>query len=193
MLGSARKTKGFTLIELLIVIAIILILIAIALPNFLEAQLRARITRVQGEFRTLATAIEAYKSEYGKYPPASDLTDPARRRRVQVVQRYVLLTTPIPFMKVIPTDPFFDQDIPLEAISTMWGAKVYDYFEREFSALSTAPWGPDPQAQHAIWFIHSIGPDLVLSDIRGAEFYYILPYSPTNGSKSSGDLVRFGP
>jgi len=39
--------KGFTLIELLIVIAIILILIAIALPNFLEAQIRARMTRAK--------------------------------------------------------------------------------------------------------------------------------------------------
>ena len=46
--------RGFTLIELLIVIAIILILIAIALPNFLEAQMRAKVTKANSEIRTLA-------------------------------------------------------------------------------------------------------------------------------------------
>ena len=46
------RRKGFTLIELLIVIAIILILIAIALPNFLEAQERARVVRANGHLRT---------------------------------------------------------------------------------------------------------------------------------------------
>lgn len=59
-----RKTsRGFTLIELLIVIAIILILIAIALPNFLEAQFRARVTRVKADQRNIATAIEAFRTE----------------------------------------------------------------------------------------------------------------------------------
>ena len=53
MLTLDRTTarRGFTLIELLIVIAIILILIAIALPNFLEAQERARVTRAKAELR----------------------------------------------------------------------------------------------------------------------------------------------
>lgn len=45
-----RNRPGFTLIELLIVIAIILILIAIALPNFLEAQIRAKVTKAKGRF-----------------------------------------------------------------------------------------------------------------------------------------------
>lgn len=195
-LGERRKngqTLGFTLIELLIVIAIILILIAIALPNFLEAQLRARITRVEGEFRTLATAIEAYKGDYGKYPPASDITDPARRRRIQVIQRFVILTTPIAYMKVIPTDPFFDQDLPLSIVSDLWGGKVYNYFEREFSKLSTSPWGPEPRVRSALWFIHSLGPDLEYNAETVGAFYRIIPYSPTNGSKSLGDIIRYGP
>ena len=59
------RRNGFTLIELLIVIAIILILIAIALPNFLEAQMRAKTAKAQSEMRTLATAIEALRSERG--------------------------------------------------------------------------------------------------------------------------------
>ncbi len=53
-------SKAFTLIELLIVVAIIAILAAIAVPNFLEAQTRAKVSRVKSDFRTMATAIETY-------------------------------------------------------------------------------------------------------------------------------------
>ena len=60
--------RGFTLIELLIVIAIILILIAIALPNFMEAQIRARVAKVQGEHKSLQTAIEEYRTDWPMYP-----------------------------------------------------------------------------------------------------------------------------
>lgn len=58
-----KPATGFTLIELLIVIAIILILIAIALPNFLEAQIRARVTAALGNLRTIQTALEAYATD----------------------------------------------------------------------------------------------------------------------------------
>jgi prepilin-type N-terminal cleavage/methylation domain-containing protein len=57
--------RGFTLIELLIVIAIILILIAIALPNFLEAQERARVTRAKAQLRTFETAVYSHIMDYG--------------------------------------------------------------------------------------------------------------------------------
>jgi prepilin-type N-terminal cleavage/methylation domain-containing protein len=59
---------GFTLIELLIVIAIVLILIAIALPNFLEAQIRARVVNAQAEMRGIEPAVASYLQDWKRYP-----------------------------------------------------------------------------------------------------------------------------
>jgi len=64
-----RRIKGFTLIELLIVVAIIAILAAIAVPNFLEAQVRAKVSRCKNDMRTLATALESYRIDSNQYPP----------------------------------------------------------------------------------------------------------------------------
>ena len=63
-----KKRKGFTLIELMIVIAIIIILAAIAIPNYLRMTERARRSRVAGDFAAVATALEAYSVDWGAYP-----------------------------------------------------------------------------------------------------------------------------
>ena len=63
-----NKRTAFTLIELLIVVAIIAILAAIAVPNFLEAQTRSKISRAKSDERSIATAIEAYVVDYNKLP-----------------------------------------------------------------------------------------------------------------------------
>ena len=55
-----RKNRGFTLIELLIVVAIIGIIAAIAIPNLLNAINRGRQKRSMADLRTVGTAIEAY-------------------------------------------------------------------------------------------------------------------------------------
>jgi len=69
MFERNSEGAGFTLIELLIVVAIIAILAAIAVPNFLEAQVRAKIARVQSDMRTIATGLEAYSTDHTDYPP----------------------------------------------------------------------------------------------------------------------------
>lgn len=66
---AMRRHEGFTLIELLIVIAIILILIAIALPNFLEAQVRAKVTASRSNMRSIEVAMHSLYLDVGSIHP----------------------------------------------------------------------------------------------------------------------------
>lgn len=72
-----RNSKGFTLIELLIVVAIIGIIVAIAIPNLLNAIQRAKQRRTMGDIRSTATAIEAYAVDFNRYPPAAAIALPS--------------------------------------------------------------------------------------------------------------------
>ena len=72
-----RNNKGFTLIELLIVVAIIGIIVAIAIPNLLNAIQRAKQRRTMGDIRSTATAVEAYAVDFNRYPPAAGVTLPS--------------------------------------------------------------------------------------------------------------------
>ena len=63
-----NRQKGFSLIELLIVVAIILIIAAIAIPNLLRAKIAANQASAVGSLRTLNTACIAYSTSYGQFP-----------------------------------------------------------------------------------------------------------------------------
>jgi len=63
-----RRQKGFTLIELLIVVAIIGIIAAIAIPNLLNAINRGRQKRTMADMRNIATAVESYVVDFNFYP-----------------------------------------------------------------------------------------------------------------------------
>ena len=65
-----NKQKGFSLIELLIVVAIILIIAAIAIPNLLRAKMAANEASAVGSLRTINTSCVAYSTSYGTFPTA---------------------------------------------------------------------------------------------------------------------------
>ena len=68
------KSKGFTLIELLIVVAIIGIIAAIAIPNLLNAIDRGKQKRSMADLRSIGTAVEAYSVDTNIYPTAADIS-----------------------------------------------------------------------------------------------------------------------
>ena len=69
-----RNSKGFTLIELLIVVAIIGIIAAIAIPNLLNAIDRGKQKRTMADMRSIGTAVESYAVDNNTYPVATDAT-----------------------------------------------------------------------------------------------------------------------
>jgi general secretion pathway protein G len=203
---------GFTLIELLIVIAIVLILIAIALPNFLEAQLRAKVTKVEAELVSVAHCIEVYRTDWPRYPPDASL-EPTRFNpffMVGPMLRFSLmqLTTPVRYLFEIPPDIF--GPAPGERLYDGFGfplwwadADVADGFPYiYYSAMSARNCGLTGDRADLMenrgfkYALTSLGPDrdydFEHSDpaffVRGN--YEIWAYSATNGTRSSGDLYR---
>jgi prepilin-type N-terminal cleavage/methylation domain-containing protein len=183
------ETKGFTLIELLIVIAIILILIAIALPNFLEAQTRARVVKVKGDIRSLAIAQESYFLDFQTYPSESEDNPYARGRTTAGLY---WLTSPIKYIGAIPNDPFGEQ-----ALGD--GLTIYETGGIESGRSNMAC----IQCLKT-WVIYSLGPDTPGTEVVSADPHRETygdgspgggstdAYSATNGTKSRGDIFQYG-
>lgn len=92
-----RRERGFTLIELLIVVAVIAILSAIAVPLYANTQTRARIAKAQGDTRAIASAVSIYMAHMNAIPSAlTDLTSVSTNGLGQIGG---------PFLASVPTAP----------------------------------------------------------------------------------------
>jgi len=192
---------AFTLIELLIVVAIIAILAAIAVPNFLEAQARSKVSRVKSDMRSVATALESYCVDWNHYPfgaEANDLDAPAYPP-TEVFECFLpaILTTPVAYITSLPKDVFFNQkgghgrNVPFHYNERATAARLGepDFLLRLSETLYGAP------LASAAWYQFSHGPDSDHDESLDASVPELATalYDPSNGTVSSGDIYMFGP
>lgn len=187
-----KRQKAFTLIELLIVVAIIGILAAIAVPNFLNAQVRAKLSRVESELRSLATALTLYEID-NNTAPYDGWPDHGWARS------YALLTTPIGYMDAILPDVFQATDVLAGSVGHRIGGPngplTYDYGTDVFHGYNGQSSHPWYQAwRDSSWKIGSCGPDNQYLNVNlaipGAGWLAGHYYHPSNGLISPGDIFR---
>ena len=204
-----KEKKGFTLIELLIVVAIIAILAAIAIPNFLAAQVRAKVARGKAEMRTLATALESYQVDYNQYVQfhrvdfsetglntwgfGNQFIDPNSYRLKP-------LTTPISYIASVPKPGPFGQS---RNLASAYAYDTYDYVDEKSmidaqgAATAVNSWGGATWGR--AWRLASPGPTgnyLYAYNVFGTPYPangWPSFYDPSNGTVSNGDIIRFGP
>ncbi|HQO33767.1 MAG TPA: type II secretion system protein [bacterium] len=194
------KRNAFTLIELLIVVAIIGVLAAIAVPNFLNAQVRAKVAKTEAEMKTYVTACEMYRLDNGKYFPHPQGHFPWQNK---------YLTTPTAYCASVPRDLFQDVVRPDESawnlafgeyhMETIYNPDGTFFWEGAMDPRKRVPNNPE-DLQRALsgkpyaYELWSIGPNEKLDYyVSGSGIDGFIYYRPSNGIKSTGDIVWIRP
>jgi type II secretion system protein G len=204
---AKKNILGFTLIELLIVVAIIAILAAIAIPNFLAAQTRAKCSSAKSGLRVVTTGLESYYVDNTDYPGARQYYTP----NPQAANNYIIpkeLTTPIAYITSWPKDPFDRYqtagEIPqrtlryrtpgpgwtdgIDAIITMF---VPNTFPAD-APSDPGVWYDSRQKSTVKYGMWSVGPDGDFESASGVQPCRLESwYDPTNGIMSNGNICRF--
>lgn len=207
-----RGQSAFTLIELLIVVAIIAILALIAVPNFLEAQTRAKCSRVKSDLRTIAVGEEAYRVDWNSYTNMNTGSDnPWINGRWAGFEQ---LTTPVAYITSVPRDPFGQSrwsmtagDVHPSVYEIGSGAVGIGSAGRQWEDSTLRPGRPSN-----IYMVESDGPnhfdDTIGDPFSTSNFPWDtiinpddpatvakaldLIYDPTNGTVSGGEILRMG-
>lgn len=204
-----RRMQAFTLIELLIVVAIIAILAAIAVPNFLEAQTRSKVSRVKADLRTVATGLEAYAVDANNHYPLNDGCYNVLPTSISTPIAYLTSTT--------FKDPFTEKEVTTQPCGPPELATYYTYTQpvtlAEYNQLGSQG-APAPPVEgidmpglnsgcigrYGKWRLVSNGPDRIYSQsgipagpwnpnpgvLLGAD----IMYDATNGTVSFGNVLR---
>ncbi len=168
-----KLKTGFTLIELLIVVAIIGILAAIAVPNFLNAQMRAKVARAESDLKAVSTAVEMYTLDHNSPPPNTNVSigDPTNG-----YIRYNL-TTPVAYLSSgLLVDPFVRANDPDQA--------AQDELYYTYHNIIQYGWPENILKHYGMWRACSYGPDQTY--FNGA--YGARCYDPSNGLISNGNI-----
>lgn len=177
------KKRGFTLIELLIVVAIIGILAAIAVPNFLNAQTRAKIARVISDLKALSKAEEMYFIDQNSYTNESEhyILKNYDDTKPRADAGFYFLLEPVAYLSSLPSDPFESKF----GTGDTGGVDAYE--------MSVAPAQPEPVKK--FYNMNSRGPDQ--DEDMGARSGLmngttVRTYHTSNGLVSDGDIYIWG-
>ena len=198
-----KRLGGFTLIELLIVVAIIAILAAIAVPNFLEAQTRSKIARIKADERSLGTALESYAVDYNAFPP----TLPDGYYGHLFIEYAPALTTPVAYITSgIVKDPFTPRTFKAGTPDNTWKGSLSYFNYAGFwqlgvhgnvgprRAFMVASHGPAREWSYVEHYPHKLlwDPGYMEGDPLYPKTAPDCLYDATNGVKSYGGIPRFG-